>query len=60
MPREVDTHAREQAKANARYAVENAEESPEVAAQVAIAYALLDIADAIRSVGRMKEEGAKR
>jgi hypothetical protein len=48
MNEERGTHAREQAKNNAFTAVRLDEESPKVAALVAIAYALLDVADAIR------------
>jgi hypothetical protein len=43
-----ESHAREQARANATAAVEMAEDDAQVAASLAIAYALLDIADAIR------------
>lgn len=56
MSREAETHSREQARINARVAVENAEEDATVAAHLAIAYALLDIADAIRQAGKRREE----
>lgn len=45
---EYETHARQQSKANAAAAVMNDENDAQVAASLAIAYALLDIADAIR------------
>lgn len=48
MSQNDETHARGQAKANAAMAVRMDEESAQVAAALAIAYALLDIADAIR------------
>lgn len=46
---------REQARINAGVAVRNAEEDPTVAATLAIAYALLDVAAAIREVANAIE-----
>ncbi len=43
---------REQARLNAAVAVREAETDPTVAATLAVAYALLDIADAIREAAR--------
>ncbi len=51
----MKTRAREQAELNAFAAVRNAEDDPMVAALVAIAQSLLDVADAIRE-GNEREE----
>lgn len=51
---------REQARLNAGVAVRNAEEDPQVAATLAIAYALLDVAAAIREVGDAIERKEER
>jgi len=49
-------HARKQARINAEVAVSHAEEDPQVAASVAIAWALLDIADAIREAAEYAKD----
>lgn len=51
----MKTHAREQAELNASAAVRYGEEDAMVAALVAIAQSLLDVADAIRE-GNEREE----
>lgn len=48
--------ARKQATSNAAVAVQNDEENAQVAATLAIAWALLDIADAIREAAFAKDD----
>ena len=56
MSKDDETHARGQSKANAAMAVRMGEEDALVAAALAIAYALLDIADAIREPREAKRD----
>lgn len=51
-----ETHARRQARANAEVAVRNAEDDASVASVLAVAYALLDVADAIRAAAEHLRE----